>query len=71
MNNYDGVSREEIIERCNYWKNEFMMLSVSFKDLKKECSRYKRLYDQERVKRLELLDQLEFLRKKENNLFNS
>ena len=47
------------------------MLSVSFKDLKKECSRYKRLYDQERVKRLELLDQLEFLRKKENNLFNS
>lgn len=69
MNTYDNSTREQIIERCEYWKNEFMVLSLKFIDLKKEKNKYKRLYDDERIKRLELLDKLEYLRNKENCLF--
>ena len=71
MNIYENSSREEIIERCNYWKNEFMMLNLAYLKVKKECSKYKRLYETERIKRLELMDKCDVMFGLDRNIFKS
>ncbi len=45
MNIYENVTIDELISRCEYWKNEFMNLAILYEKEKKRYKILKRKYD--------------------------